>query len=134
LLACPGESMLLHARHYRTGRPVAVTVEAGRITAVTGSGQSTDRWIAPAFFDPQINGCRGVSFNSASLTPEQVRTVADECRAHGIGAFCPTVITGSFEAIRHGFATLVKATEADHELAARMPGFHLEGPYLSAED
>jgi N-acetylglucosamine-6-phosphate deacetylase len=126
--------MILHARHYATARPIAVTVEEGRITAVADSDQSPLRWIAPAFFDPQINGCLGISFNSPALTPDEVRTVADVCRAHGIGAFCPTLITTSFEALRHGFATLAHVLERDAELSRRMPCFHLEGPYLSAED
>ncbi len=126
--------MILHARHYATARPIAVTVENGRITAITDSDQQPEGWIAPAFFDPQINGCLGISFNSQSLTPEQVRTVADVCRAHGIGAFCPTLITASFEALQHGFATLSRALDADAELSRRMLCFHLEGPYLSGED
>jgi N-acetylglucosamine-6-phosphate deacetylase len=126
--------MTFHARHYATGRPVAVTVEGGRIASVADSDQKPTQWVAPAFFDPQINGCLGISFNSPSLTPEQVRQVADVCRAHGIGGFCPTLITNSFESLRHGFATLAKALDADAELSRRMPCFHLEGPYLSGED
>jgi N-acetylglucosamine-6-phosphate deacetylase len=126
--------MILHARHYATARPIAVTVEAGRIAAVADSDQNPQLWIAPAFFDPQINGCLGISFNSPALTPDQVRTVANVCRAHGIGAFCPTLITTGFEALRHGFATLASVLEIDAELSRQMPCFHLEGPYLSAED
>src|SRR5262249_25785603 len=40
----------------------------------------------------------------------------------------------SFDSLRHGFATLAKAIEANAELSRRMPRFHLEGPYLSGED
>ncbi|MBM3980650.1 MAG: amidohydrolase family protein [Planctomycetes bacterium] len=126
--------MIHHAKHYRTGAAVAVEVEAGRIVSVAPSDRNPREWIAPAFFDPQINGCLGISFNSPELTPDNVRTVADVCRAHGIGAFCPTLITNSFEALRHGFATLARALDADADLARRMPCFHLEGPYLSGED
>ena len=126
--------MPLHAKHYATGEPLALTVVGGRITAVEPSAASPTAWVAPAFFDPQINGCLGVSFNSPTLTAEQVRTVADVCRTHGVGAFCPTLITGAFDALRHGFETLATLIEVDAELAARMPGFHLEGPYLSGED
>lgn len=124
----------LHAKHYATGRPVAVTVEGGTITAVADSDRRPEAWVAPAFFDPQINGCLGIGFNSPSLTPERVRTVADECRKHGIGAFLPTLITGGFDALRHGFATLERTRSADPDLARRVPGYHLEGPYLSGED
>jgi N-acetylglucosamine-6-phosphate deacetylase len=126
--------MTLHGKHYVTGRPIAVTVADGRITTVKESDASPTRWIAPAFFDPQINGCLGISFNSPSLTPGQVRTVADTCRAHGIGAFLPTLITNSFAAICHGFATLELARATDVELRSRIPGYHLEGPYLSGDD
>jgi N-acetylglucosamine-6-phosphate deacetylase len=126
--------MILHARHFATGNPVRVTVENGTITAVDPSGESPTTWVSPAFFDPQINGCLGISFNSAALTAEQIRVVVTECREHGIGAFLPTLVTNGFEAIRHGFATLAAAIASDAELARRLPGFHLEGPYLSAED
>ncbi|MCS6866062.1 MAG: amidohydrolase family protein [Gemmataceae bacterium] len=126
--------MIYHARHFRTGEAVAVTVEAGRIVACSPSDQRPTLWIAPAFFDPQINGARGISFNAPTLTPLQVQTVVEVCRRHGIGSFCPTLITGSFEALRHGFATLAQAMDEDKRLAQRIAGFHLEGPYLSAED
>ena len=128
------EPITLHARHFSTGRPIAVMVANGHITAVADSSQPSTRWIATAFFDPQINGCLGISFNSPNLTSEQVRTVANSCRAHGIGGFLPTLITNGFEAIRHGFATLERARAGDAELAQRIPGYHLEGPYLCGED
>ncbi len=126
--------MILHARHYNTRQSLALAIENGTITAVTESAENPDTFVAPAFFDPQINGCLGISFNSASLVAEQIRTVADVCRKHGIGAFCPTLITNSFEAIQHGFTTLSHALDADAELAKRLPCFHLEGPYLSGDD
>ena len=122
-------------RHITTGRPVAITFDSGRITAVEPCADAPGLpWVAPAFFDIQINGCLGIDFGSPALTPEQVRTVADECRRHGIGGFCPTIITGAFDAIRHGFEVLAKACDADPDLNRRLPGFHLEGPYLSGED
>jgi N-acetylglucosamine-6-phosphate deacetylase len=126
--------MIIHAKHYATGRAIAVTCEAGRIVSIADSDRKPTQWVAPAFFDPQINGCLGIAFNSPSLTPEQVRTVADECAKHGISEFLPTLITASFDAFHHGFATLEKAVTADAELARRIPGYHLEGPYLSGED
>jgi N-acetylglucosamine-6-phosphate deacetylase len=126
--------MELHAKHYATDEPLAITVRDGLIAAVAPSNQSPSAWVAPSFFDPQINGCLGIAFNSPTLHPEQVRTVADECAKHGIGGLCPTLITGSFEDLRHGFATLQAAVESDADLSRRMPGYHLEGPYFSAED
>jgi N-acetylglucosamine-6-phosphate deacetylase len=126
--------MILHAKHHATGHPLAISVEPGRIAGISASNEKPEQWIAPAFFDPQINGCLGIAFNSPSLTPEQIRIVVDECRKHGIGSLLPTLITTSFEAFRHGFGTLTSAIDTDRELANRIPGFHLEGPYFSAED
>jgi N-acetylglucosamine-6-phosphate deacetylase len=126
--------MLIHARHYATGQAVAVTIEASRITAIAPSDAPANQWLAPSFFDPQINGCRTIAFNSPELRTDQVRTVVEECLKHGIGGLCPTLITGSFLDLNHGFATLTRAVEADAELRRRLPGYHLEGPYLSAED
>ncbi|HEX3152303.1 MAG TPA: N-acetylglucosamine-6-phosphate deacetylase [Gemmataceae bacterium] len=130
--------MLLRACHYATGERIDIRHEGGRIVAFAPAGTaSADReasWIAPALFDLQINGCLGISFNSPTLTAEQVRTVVDECRRHGIGGLLPTLVTGSFEALAHGFRTLRQACETDPVVAMAVPGFHLEGPYIASED
>jgi N-acetylglucosamine-6-phosphate deacetylase len=131
--------MLLRARHYDTGRPCDVRHEGGRVVALKSEPgpEPADReggWLAPALFDLQINGCLGITFNSPTLSVEQVRTVVDECRQHGIAGFLPTLITNGFEPIAHGFRTLVRAIETDPVVAAAVPGFHLEGPYISPDD
>ncbi len=97
--------MELHARHYASGEPLAITIENRVITAIAPSTANPASWVAPSFFDPQINGCLGIAFNAPALRPDDVRTVADECGKHGIGGLLPTLITVSFDDLRHGFAT-----------------------------
>jgi len=130
--------MLLRARHYATGEPTDIEYAGGTVARVSPAGATpADRvagWVAPALFDLQINGCLGIGFNSPALTGEQVRTVVDECRRHGIGGLLPTLVTGSFDAVAHGFATLRKACETDPVVGAAVPGFHLEGPYIAPDD
>jgi N-acetylglucosamine-6-phosphate deacetylase len=130
--------MLIRARHYATGELTDLRCEGGQIVAIGPAGRGpADRqagWMAPALFDLQINGCRGYSFNSPGLTVEQIREVIGVCRSHGIGGLLPTLITNSFEALQHGFATLTQAREQSPEIAAAVPGYHLEGPYISPED
>ena len=131
--------MLVRARHYESGRLCDVRQENGGIVVLPGEPgpEPTAReagWIAPALFDLQINGCLGIGFNSPTLTVGQVRTVVEECRRHGIAGFLPTVITGTFEAIAHGLRTVVRAIESDPAVAPAIPGFHLEGPYISPDD
>ncbi len=130
--------MRVRARHVETGRLVDIECAASRIAAVTAPApEAADveaGCVAPAFFDLQVNGCDGRSFNSPRLTVADVRHVVHACRQHGIGALCPTLITNSFAALEHGFATLRQAVEEDADLALSLPAFHLEGPYISAED
>src|SRR5262245_3991613 len=130
--------MLLRARHYATGVRIDVRHDRGTIAKVLPAG--TDRadreagWVAPALFDLQINGCLGISFNSPSLTGELAGRVVDDCAGHGIGGLLPTLVTNSFPALAHGFATLRQACETDPVVGSSVPGFHLEGPYISPDD
>jgi N-acetylglucosamine-6-phosphate deacetylase len=132
--------MRIRARHYATGEWIHLECEQGRIHSLAPAAVSAApadlecNWVAPALFDLQINGCEGRSFNSAALTIDDVRHIVDVCHRHGIGGLCPTLITNSHEALRHGFATLRRACEADPDLAHALPGFHLEGPYISEDD
>jgi N-acetylglucosamine-6-phosphate deacetylase len=125
----------LHGRHYRTGVPISVTVDDDRIVSVEQSSECLEKtWIAPAFFDLQINGCDGRSFNSETLTVDDVAHIVKVCRRHGIGGLLPTLVTHSREALLHGFRTLRSACEQEANIARAVPGFHLEGPYISSED
>src|SRR6476620_4505815 len=130
--------MLVRARHYATGERIDVRHDRGAIVAISAAGrQPADRevgWVAPALFDLQINGCKGIAFSSPTITAELVRAVVDECRRHGNGGLLPTLVTNSYEVLAHGFATLRQACESDPAVAAAVPGFHLEGPYISPDD
>ena len=130
--------MRVRAKHYATGERIDVVAEGGRIVSMgpplkCPADRESD-WISPPLFDLQINGCLGHSFNSPDLTVDQVRDVVNVCRCHGIGGLLPTLITNSFVALHHGFATLRKACETDPAVANAVPGFHLEGPYIASDD
>jgi len=130
--------MRWRGRHYRTGERIDVVCDDSRILSIEPAGpQHADRegeWLAPGFFDLQINGCLGIGFGPPDITAEKIRTVVDKCRQHGIVELLPTLITGSFENLSRGFATLARACEEDADLRHAIVGFHLEGPYLSPED
>lgn len=46
----------------------------------------------------------------------------------------PTLTTQSPEVLSHGLATIAAACEGSAEVARRVPGIHLEGPFMSSED
>jgi N-acetylglucosamine-6-phosphate deacetylase len=130
--------MRIRARHYATGELVDLICQGTRIVSrELPSAAAPDlqgQWVAPELFDIQINGCLGHSFNSESLTIEMVGRVIAECQRHGIGSLCPTLVSTSFPAFVCALSTLRRACEEDPEVAATVPGIHLEGPYLSPED
>ena len=132
------QSKRIRARHYATGELVEIVSEDGVIRSlevpIPKPADVEAGWVAPALFDLQINGCDGYSFNSDRLTMDMVRHVVKVCQRHGIGGFCPTLVTNSFEATTHGLSTLRQACETDKELARAMPAIHLEGPYISGEE
>jgi N-acetylglucosamine-6-phosphate deacetylase len=130
--------MLLRGNHYATGQRVELACIQGVIRSVNPARSATvdfeAGWVAPALFDLQINGCDGKSFNSEHLTLDDIRHVVGVCRRHGIGGLCPTLVTNSASALLHGFTTLEQARQSDPDIRDAVPGFHLEGPYISPED
>jgi len=128
----------IRARHYRSGDLKDFCCHNGYLSAVNpASNDAVDLeapWIAPALFDLQVNGCHGHAFNSSTLTAREIQQVVTVCHAHGISALCPTLVTGPFDALNHGFVTLARACDSDPALNRALPCFHLEGPYISPDD
>lgn len=127
------------ARHFETGRWVEVAVEAGRIASVLPAEgpeeqRDPDHWIAPAFWDIQINGRWGVSFSDPALTVEQVVAVVRAQASLGTARLCPTLMTAPPDHLLHGVRTIARACEAFPEIAALVLGIHLEGPWISEVD
>lgn len=126
------------ARHYESNQPVRVRIDGDRIAAVSSERTVADPSrlpiVAPGFFDLQINGHGGTWFGKPGITPEDV---LDTLRPHfgfGITRMCPTLVTNSFENLAGGFAAIREARERESWAADLVPGCHLEGPYISAED
>lgn len=127
-----------YARRCDDGRSVAVVWEGTRLVAVEPVAllpeHAADVWVGPAFCDIQTNGFGGREYASPDLTTEDVARIADRYAVDGVGWFLPTVTTQSFETLSHGLRTIAAACREDARLAARMPGIHLEGPYISPQD
>lgn len=119
-----------------TGERIEHVEPASDVPADLGG---SDVLIAPAFWDLQINGYKGLDFNSRSwsdvpASPAAVRRIAASLAALGVGYFCPTIVTNAPEQMAEGCAAVAAACREDASLAARIPGIHLEGPFLSPVD
>lgn len=127
------------ARHYRTLLPVDVTIEGDLIADICDADCSEKEleqlpYVSPGFFDIQINGYNGMWFSSPALTTEQVVSVTQALVNKSVARYFPTLITNSFEALHHGFSTLCEACDQNAMVNDCIAGYHLEGPYISAED
>ncbi len=119
--------------HYETGKAVRIEIRDGlisNISEVTGSNQDPELFVAPGFIDNQINGYRGVDFSGRILLLMDMRTAVDAIRKDGVTTFQPTVITNSHENLLKIFRNLA-LTLKDKDIRDSVPGFHLEGPYIS---
>jgi N-acetylglucosamine-6-phosphate deacetylase len=131
--------MRLEARDYRDGCWVACEVHDGHIAAlepIAGPAdvRPEDEWIAPAFWDIQVNGRWGHSFSSPALTVDQVASIVRAQGALGTAKLCPTLITAPVNELIHGVTTIATACDKFPDVASAVLGIHLEGPFLSERD
>lgn len=125
--------------YYSDNRPVEIAIKDGNISAVKRitnlPEQSRNLIIAPGFIDNQVNGFAGVSFTfgGGELTAEGVKKAAVELWRTGVTTFIPTLTTNSNELLSKNFSVLAGVIN-DPELRGTIPGFHLEGPYISPVD
>ncbi len=128
-----------------TGAVVTLSVADGRIAGERAGADGAaalggpDLWLAPGFLDLQINGYGGHDFNlgywdGAKTGPQDLHPLFDLAARAGTALLCPTITTHGFDAMRTNLLHLARALAEYPCLTARVPGIHLEGPYLSFED
>ncbi|HVX44016.1 MAG TPA: N-acetylglucosamine-6-phosphate deacetylase [Mycobacteriales bacterium] len=117
-----------------SGRPVRIRLADSRIESIEEYPGAPEQWVAPGFIDIQVNGFAGHDVNTADVSADDIRALAQAEFAVGVTAFCPTIITGSTERIVHALKAVAAARAADPLLAHAIPCVHVEGPYIAAED
>ena len=84
-------------------------------------------------FDIQVNGFAGVDYNNPKLDSEEYEQSLLKMLATGVTNCLPTLISASEDHLASCFSSLEKGRR-DSSLAQSMVlGYHLEGPFLSAE-
>jgi N-acetylglucosamine-6-phosphate deacetylase len=122
------------ARHYATGQPVRVRMEAGRVAALDPARRAPqDLWVAPSLVDLQINGYGGVDFQQDALTVRQLLSAIRQLRADGCGRFLLTLITDEWPRLIARLRHHRGLRSASSELQQAIAGWHIEGPFLSPE-
>jgi N-acetylglucosamine-6-phosphate deacetylase len=122
-----------------TNEDVSVEFDAviNHVEPVLGSqkeSQACGTYLAPAFIDLQVNGFAGVDYNSPEAPFDEIARSVDVMFATGVARFFPTVITGGPEPMMGALRNLARAKEELGVRGQAMEAFHVEGPYISAED
>lgn len=124
---------------YTDNSPVSIEIADGKIKRVRKIGKLSEAnrniFIAPGLIDNQVNGYAAVSFSfsGGELKPEDIKKATRALWEAGVTTYLPTLTTNSREILLTNFALLAEAKE-DPEMHGSIPGFHLEGPYISPED
>lgn len=124
---------------YIDGKPISVIVKDGKILSIQNIDKLKDEgskvYIAPGLVDNQVNGFNGVSFSfgGGDLTLEGVKKATQGLWERGVTTYLPTLTTNDFEVLLKNFLILAEAKNDDAFLGS-IPGFHLEGPYISPID
>jgi len=123
---------------YLDGKPISIEIIDGKISKIIrketlGDPTSSNFYIAPGLIDNQVNGYMGVDFSSPGLTVEDVLKVTQALWKFGVTTYLPTIITIPHERLLENFSVLAEATHHP-DIALSIPGFHLEGPFISPEN
>jgi N-acetylglucosamine-6-phosphate deacetylase len=131
-------NFVIEALHYDTGKPVRLEVIKGIIAGIHDidklSKDAESLVIAPGLIDDQINGYANVDFSGTGLSVTGISDAATAIRAGGVTTFVPTLITGNNELLIKNLKIFDEACKTDVLLNMAVPGIHLEGPYISAEE
>jgi N-acetylglucosamine-6-phosphate deacetylase len=132
------ENFTIEAIHYETGNPVRILINHGFIESIQEFPdlkiENENLFIAPGLIDNQINGYSGVDFSGDNLTKDDVIDATKAIWKEGVTTFLPTLLTNSHEKLVKNLGILHEAINIDPSLIDSIPGFHLEGPYISPEE
>jgi N-acetylglucosamine-6-phosphate deacetylase len=91
-------------------------------------------YVSPGLLDIQVNGYKRLDYSSEHLSTQDVRRMVDMLGATGTTRHFPTVITAPTETILRNLELISSLCDSDRELAAAIPGIHVEGPFISPVD
>ncbi|MDB6154972.1 MAG: N-acetylglucosamine-6-phosphate deacetylase [Chthoniobacteraceae bacterium] len=125
---------IVRAAHYRNGGTWEFVLDAGRLVSRKRILAKTDLIFGPGFFDLQCNGYAGVDFAHPDTTPNQIVTAIKAMRKRGCTHVLPTLITAAPERLELLFRHLNQALQSNEDVCGSVPGYHLEGPFISPID
>lgn len=129
---------IIEGLFYLDHQPVAIEIADGKILRFTRKEKLSDPdladvYVAPGLIDHQVNGYLSHAFVGEDLNLEQVQKITRTFWSKGITTYVPTLTSHRSDLLLKNFGILSKIIQ-DEIVGASVPGFHLEGPYISPID
>lgn len=127
------EQKIIKGILYSDKAPVEIIISNGKISEIVRlekDDKTPEIYIAPGLIDIQINGYMGVDFGNPDLDINDLHKVVKSLWKEGVTTFLPTLTSADHEKLIKCFTTLSRAFD-DPDISPSIPGFHLEGPYIS---
>ncbi len=106
----------------------------GRVEDIAPAAAGADEIVTPGLVDLQVNGFAGVDFNDPGLTQADLDRALRAMAATGCLVCLPTLISASVDRLEACFRALERAAQGSSLAWSMVPGYHLEGPFLSPLD
>ena len=87
------------------------------------------RMAVPGFIDIHTHGAMG--FDIVDGTDEAIETIAAAKIKEGVTSFLATTLTTSEQCLTKTFAAIARYQQNPSKQTARIPGIHLEGPFIN---
>ena len=89
-------------------------------------------WVrTKGLIDLQVNGFAGVDFNTPGITRDSLEYCLKKMLASGVTTCLPTIITASLPHLKSCLSNLESARKSSELAKTMIPGYHLEGPFIS---
>jgi N-acetylglucosamine-6-phosphate deacetylase len=123
------------AWHYATRQPVRFRWNDRQVVSLTEAPetQASNLWIAPSLFDLQINGYAGIDFQQDQAALPDLLKAARKLRADGCSRWLLTLITEDWTKLMARLRRFREIRAQSPELQSAIVGWHIEGPFLSAQ-
>jgi N-acetylglucosamine-6-phosphate deacetylase len=125
----------LIAWHYALEEPVKLRWMDGQIVRMDPAPHFPPRthWVAPPLIDLQVNGFAGVDFQAGGVSLPELEKAVNALYGAGCARFFLTLISDEWPRLILRLRRLRELRKKSPLLTAAIAGWHIEGPFLSAE-
>ena len=125
----------IHAWNILDSQPVLAKWDNGHFTEITTTEKppAKSKWIGPPLVDVQVNGYAGVDFQQDDLSETDLLQVVEQLGHACCEKILFTLVTDNWEAMTRRLTRAKQFRDANPKLGRAIAGWHIEGPFLSAE-